>query len=110
MPQVPPVEINRALSPEAMAPQTLHPPHQQRLSAALAAPDDQVCRSFFEDYDDPEDVESGLSKVKRCWARCSSAMLRLFSGVHGGEATSRKKAEGGGSSDGRWSCFRRKGK
>ncbi|RVD80496.1 uncharacterized protein DFL_008393 [Arthrobotrys flagrans] len=68
-------------------------PHQQRPSTAPAAPEYQNSRSFFEDYDDAEDVESGLSKVKRFLARCLSVKSRPLSAVHESEATSGKKAE-----------------
>ncbi|KAF3090402.1 hypothetical protein TWF102_009359 [Orbilia oligospora] len=67
-------------------------PHQQRPNTAPAAPECQGSRSFFEDYDDTEDTESGFSKVKRFLARCLSVKSRPISGVHESEAI-RKKSE-----------------
>ncbi|KAF3319167.1 hypothetical protein TWF173_003618 [Orbilia oligospora] len=67
-------------------------PHQQRPNTAPAAPECQGSRSFFEDYDDTEDVESGFSKVKRFLARCLSVKSRPLSGVHESGAM-RKKSE-----------------
>ncbi|KAK6509716.1 hypothetical protein TWF481_004447 [Arthrobotrys musiformis] len=72
-------------------------PHQQRPSTApAAAPEYQSSRSFFEDYDDTEDVETGLSKVKRFLVRCLSVkshMGRPPSATHETEASSKKKAD-----------------
>ncbi|KAK6516997.1 hypothetical protein TWF506_006876 [Arthrobotrys conoides] len=65
---------------------------EPRPSTAPAAPECQGSRSFFEDYDDTEEVESGLSKVKRFLARCLSVKSRPHSGVHQSEAA-RKKCE-----------------
>ncbi|KAF3186711.1 hypothetical protein TWF106_011254 [Orbilia oligospora] len=67
-------------------------PHQQRPNTAPAAPECQGSRSFFEDYDDTEDIESGFSKVKRFLARCLSVKSRPPSGVHESDAI-RKKSE-----------------
>ncbi|KAK6356837.1 hypothetical protein TWF718_001177 [Orbilia javanica] len=64
-------------------------PNQQRPSTA---PEYQSSRSFFEDYDDTEEVESGFSKVKRFLAKCLSVKSRPISGVSESEVASRKKA------------------
>ncbi|KAK6534080.1 hypothetical protein TWF281_005418 [Arthrobotrys megalospora] len=70
-------------------------PQQRRPNTAPPAPEYQSSRSFFEDYDDTEDVETGLSKVKRFLARCLSvkSLSRPLSVSHEGGTLARKKAE-----------------